>query len=153
MIDIITNMHQSMVATVLPAGAEALGLVRHPADGMPGVLCRLGPSLVHVSGAGVVRTLPVREARAVAARLEAAVEGDALVARLLRVVAESGLPAQTISERAGQRPGWLADLTQAWRGGKRRGREPTISTLQLLAQGLGITLGELLGPDILNRRP
>lgn len=152
MIDIITNMHQSLIATVLPAGAEALGLIRHPTDGMPGVLCRLGPSLVHVSGGGVVRTLPQRESRAVAAQLAAEAEGDALVARLLSVVDASGDSHRIISERARQRPGWLDDLLQGWRGSKtRRGREPTLSTLELLARGLGLTLGELLGPELLDR--
>lgn len=77
---------------------------------------------------------------------------DTITTRLLSVVEASGLSQATISERAGQRHGWLADLMQAWRGRVRRGREPTISTLRLLARGLGMTLGELLGPEVLEGR-
>ncbi|MFA5153216.1 MAG: hypothetical protein WC554_11695 [Clostridia bacterium] len=77
---------------------------------------------------------------------------DELIARLLQVVAEHPDDQRTISQRAGQRPGWLASLLQAWRGHGRRGAEPTLSTLRLLAQGLGCTLGELLGPELLDRR-
>ncbi len=93
-----------------------------------------------------------REYDAAARAKTAALERiDALIARLLQAVESSPLDQVEISVRAGQRPGWLADLMQAWRGARRRGREPTISTLRLLAQGLGMTLGELLGAEILDR--
>jgi len=75
----------------------------------------------------------------------------ALTARLLAVVAASAFSQVEISRRAGQRDTWLGDLLLGWRGrGSRRGAEPSISTLQLLAQGLGVSLGELLGPDLLD---
>jgi len=82
---------------------------------------------------------------------------DPLVARLVAVVdahLQGEDTARAVSLRAGQRPGWLADHMQAWRGGRaRRGREPTWSTIQSLARGLGCSVSELLGPDILDRCP
>ncbi len=74
-----------------------------------------------------------------------------LTARLLGIVDASDLSQSDISRRAGQRPTWLGDHLQAWRGRGRRGGEPTISTLQLLAQGLGLSLGELLGAELLEQ--
>jgi hypothetical protein len=80
---------------------------------------------------------------------------DELIARLLHVV-DAHLrgedTARAVSLRAGQRPGWLASLLQAWRGHGRRGSEPTLTTLRLLARGLGMSLGELLGDALLGRQ-
>lgn len=72
--------------------------------------------------------------------------------RLIEVIENSKISQREISRRAGaQRETWLSDLLRAWRGG-RRGKEPTISTLQMLARGLGVSLGELLGADLLNQK-
>ena len=59
-------------------------------------------------------------------------------ARLIEIIEKSTYSQKEIARRAGQRPTWVSDLLSAWRGRGRRGQEPTISTLQLLAKGLGI---------------
>jgi hypothetical protein len=77
---------------------------------------------------------------------------DPLLARLLIVVEASPLSQVAISRAAGQRATWLGDHLQAWRGRGRRGGEPTLATLRLLARGLGVSLGDLLGEELLAER-
>jgi transcriptional regulator with XRE-family HTH domain len=81
---------------------------------------------------------------------------DAIRRRLLAVVQQAlddGLTMAEIERRAGQRRTWLQDHVRAWEGKGRRGAEPTISTLVSLAGGLGMSLGDLLGPDLLSLPP
>lgn len=66
------------------------------------------------------------------------------------MVEKSAYSNAEISRRAGHHSGWVATLIYAWRGGARRGIEPTLSTLWDLALGLGVTLRELLGDELLS---
>lgn len=72
-----------------------------------------------------------------------------LPARLETLIEESGLSQVRISERAGQRASWVASLLQGWRGRARRGSVPSLETCWLLARGLGVSLAQLLGPELL----